>query len=59
MTTPSSSSSDGKENELYITCTLSVGLLKLLCSLVNNHFFQNKVYSIHKKLENQFMESEG
>ena len=57
-TTLSSSSSDGKTKRV-VTCTLSVRLLKLRCSIVKNHFFQNKVYYIHKKLENQFKESEG
>ena len=32
-TTPSSSSNDGKRKRV-VTCTLSVGLLKLLCSIV-------------------------
>ena len=40
-TTPSSSSSDGKRKGV-ITCTLSVGLLKLLCSVVKNHFFSEQ-----------------
>ena len=39
-TTPSSSSTNGKR-KLVVTCTLSVGLLKLLCIVVKTNFFQN------------------
>ena len=39
-TTPSSSSRDGKRKRV-VTCTLSVGLLKLLCSVFKTNFFQN------------------
>ena len=39
-TTPSSSSSDGKKG--VVTCTLSVDLLKLLCSVVKTTFFRTK-----------------
>ena len=52
-TTPSSSSSDGKRKRV-VTYTLSVGLLKLLCSVIKNLFFKNKVYSIHKKIRKSF-----
>ena len=40
-TTPSSSSSDGKRKGV-VTCTLSVNLLKLLCSVVKTTFFRTK-----------------
>ena len=40
-TTPSSSSSDEKRKGVA-TCTLSVGLLKLLCSVVKTTLFRTK-----------------
>lgn len=55
LSTPTSSSSDGKRKRV-VTRTLFVSLF--LPAHVWYTLFQNKVYSIHKELENQFKESE-